>query len=172
MPRPPQATHLEQLEHVIHQGLATFVEVGNALMNIRDLRLYRANFKTFEDYCNTRWGLSRRRSDELISAAGVVGNLSGMPLIPANERQANPLTRLEPEQQCEAWQRAVETAPDGKITAAHVERVAQEVAPRRRAVESAPVPACDRCGEDIRLYLTLAQGPRVAVRSRPRWGRR
>lgn len=38
-------------------------------------------------------------------------------IIPANERQARPLSRLEPDKQREAWQRAVETAPDGRITA-------------------------------------------------------
>lgn len=39
------------------------------------------------------------------------------------ERQLRPLTSLEPEQQREAWSRVVETAPNGKITAAHVQSV-------------------------------------------------
>lgn len=41
------------------------------------------------------------------------------------ERQLRPLTKLrnDPEKQKEAWQRAVETAPEGKVTAAHVARV-------------------------------------------------
>ena len=33
---------------------------------------------------------------------------------PVNERQARPLTKLEPEQQQEAWKTVVETAPEGK----------------------------------------------------------
>jgi len=36
------------------------------------------------------------------------------------EGQLRPLARLEPDQQREAWQKAVETAPEGKVTAAHV----------------------------------------------------
>jgi hypothetical protein len=45
------------------------------------------------------------------------------------ESQLRPLTKLRdnPEQQREAWQKAVETAPDGKITAAHVSKVVREM---------------------------------------------
>jgi hypothetical protein len=35
--------------------------------------------------------------------------------LPASERQARPLASLEPEQQREVWQEAVETAPEGKV---------------------------------------------------------
>ena len=38
----------------------------------------------------------------------------------------SPLTKLAPEQQAEVWQEAVETAPDGKVTAAHVTRVVEK----------------------------------------------
>ncbi len=33
------------------------------------------------------------------------------------------MSGLEPDQQCEVWQEVIETAPNGKITGAHVERV-------------------------------------------------
>lgn len=42
---------------------------------------------------------------------------------PVTESQARPLTRLEPDQQRIAWQKAVETAPEGKVTAAHVYKI-------------------------------------------------
>jgi hypothetical protein len=32
-----------------------FVKVGLALARIRDARLYRAEFPTFEAYCQTKW---------------------------------------------------------------------------------------------------------------------
>ena len=42
-----------------------------------------------------------------MDAAKVVGHLSPMgDILPASERQARPLTRLEPAQQHEAWQEA------------------------------------------------------------------
>lgn len=42
---------------------------------------------------------------------------------PQNESQIRPLTKLPPEKQVKAWRKAVETAPDGKITAKHVQQV-------------------------------------------------
>jgi len=38
---------LERLEEVIEKGLPTFIDVGKALIKIRDERLYRAGHKTF-----------------------------------------------------------------------------------------------------------------------------
>lgn len=43
------------------------------------------------------------------------------------EGQLRPLARLEPSQQREAWQKAVETAPEGKVTAAHVSKIVKEI---------------------------------------------
>ena len=66
----------------------------------------------------------------MIAAAEVVTGLGTIvPSLPATESQARPLTRLEPEEQIAAWQEAVETEPNGKVTAAHVERVVQEFRP-------------------------------------------
>lgn len=39
------------------------------------------------------------------------------------EGQLRPLARLEPEKQKEAWQMAVDTAPNGKVTADHVYKI-------------------------------------------------
>lgn len=109
-------------EKTIEQGLKTFVDVGNALLAIRDKRLYRQDFGTFEDYCQERWGMERRHAYRLMDAAQAVENVSlGTQILPTSERQARPLTRLEPELQATAWQRSVATAPNGKVTAAHVE---------------------------------------------------
>ncbi len=117
---PIEAARLVTLEAVIDAGLQTFVHVGNALLEIRDRRLYRETHSTLEDYCRDKWQMSRPRAYQLIEAAEVVGNLSTVVDIPpATERQARPLTVLEPDGQREAWQIAVDTAPEGKITAAH-----------------------------------------------------
>lgn len=112
---------LMELERSIENGLRTFVDVGMALLEIRDSRLYRTTHGTFEDYCRERWGMSKPHATRLIVAAEVTANLVPMGTIPTTERQARPLTVLEPEQQREAWRVAVETAPDGRMTAAHVE---------------------------------------------------
>lgn len=121
---------LARNESRIAQGLETFKEVGTALLAIRDGRGYRFEYATFEDYCKERWGMERRHAYRLMDAANVISNVSNWTqIIPTNEAQARPLTQLNdnPDLQREAWQRAVETAPNGKITAAHVEQTIAQV---------------------------------------------
>jgi len=69
------ARRLAALEVVIHGGLTSFVEVGDALLEIRDSKLYRISFATFEEYTRKRWGFSHQRASQLMSAAEVVGSL-------------------------------------------------------------------------------------------------
>jgi hypothetical protein len=123
------SVELEQLENVIKKNIGAFYEVGRALMEIRDKGLYRdvLGFDTFEAYCKARWSFTRQTAYQFIDSARVIENVSDCLQRPANEYQTRPLARLEPDQQREAWQKAVETAPEGKITAAHVANVVKEV---------------------------------------------
>lgn len=122
-----ESDNLLLYESIIERGLKTFVEVGNALLAIRESKLYRQDYGTFEEYCQERWGMQRAHAYRLIDAAGVVKSLSPIgDILPATESQARPLTQLEPEEQAAAWQQAVETAPNGKVTAAHVQQVVDE----------------------------------------------
>lgn len=147
-----ESDRLAELETVIERGLQTFIEVGSALMEIRSSRLYRQMYATFEEYCQARWDLRKSRTYQLMDAAEVVENLksstivelsSGNIPLPINEAQARPLTKLGLEMQRQVWQRAVETAPQGKITARHVETVVREF----QATEAEPDSfTCPRCG--------------------------
>jgi len=88
-------------------------------MEIRDKGLYRdvLGYQTFEEYCWVKWDMSRFYAYRLIDSAKVIENVDhGQQDLPAptSERQTRPLARLEPEQQKEAWQKAVETTPEGK----------------------------------------------------------
>jgi hypothetical protein len=67
----PEAARLATCEKAIERGINTFVEVGQALTEIRDAKLYRASHKTFEAYCKDRWEISRPRAYELIDHAKV-----------------------------------------------------------------------------------------------------
>lgn len=110
----PEARLLRECEATIERGLATFVEVGQALLAIRDERLYRERHKTFEDYCQERWGWKRAHAYRQIEAAQVVRNLSPMGDTPTNERQARVLAPLTTDRQRELWGKALE---NGKVTA-------------------------------------------------------
>lgn len=125
---------LDSHEEVIRKGLETFQAVGAALVAIRDGRLYRNSHATFETYCQDRWSISRPQSYRLMAASEVAENLSPLgdtvpPL--TNERQARALSKLEPEQQREAWVEAVATAPNGVVTAAHVQEVVDKKNPKK-----------------------------------------
>jgi len=125
---PLEHDRLSACEETIESGLKTFTDVGNALLVIRDERLYRAKYGTFEDYCQKRWNMERRHAYRLIDSAEVVRNVSNWTqTTPDSESVARPLTGLSPDVQREVWQEAVDTAPNGKVTAKHV----QEVVDRR-----------------------------------------
>lgn len=115
-----EQARLVDLEATVERGLATFVEVGNALMEIRDGRLYRTTHGAFEDYCRERWGFSRQRANQLVDAATLTTTVvsQGLPA-PTNEAQARELAplRSEPEKMNEAW---AEASSDGEPTALKV----------------------------------------------------
>ena len=121
-------TELKELETIIDKNMTAFYQVGSALAKIRDSRLYRDTHGTFEEYCRCRWDMGVRHSQRLMLSAGVIKSLQTRPMgrIPINERQTRPLTKLEPDQQIEVWQKVVETAPEGKITAWYVSKIVSE----------------------------------------------
>jgi hypothetical protein len=67
--------------------MQSFVEVGAALIEIRDAKLYRDGFDTFDDYCSERWDFSRQRAYQLIDASALVGLFSTtVDTVPTSER--------------------------------------------------------------------------------------
>lgn len=112
-----------RIEATIAQGLKSFIEVGNALQEIRDRKLYRNTHGTFEEYCREQWGLNRSYAYELIDAATVADNVRNSGHLLSSVSQARPLMILSPDEQISAYQEAVETAPNGRVTATHVAEV-------------------------------------------------
>jgi hypothetical protein len=117
---------LERLERIIRENAGAFYEIGDALTKIRVKKYYHdvLGYETFEEYCRKRWDFSRIRAFQLIQSVEIRENvLTIVNIAPATESQCRPLARLPADQQLIAWQRAVETAPDGKVTAAHVYKI-------------------------------------------------
>jgi hypothetical protein len=79
---------LDELEAIIERGVQTFVEVGEALMEIRDSRLYKQTHSSFESYLRERWRMSRPRGYQLIAAAELSTTVDSPP---KNEWQARAL---------------------------------------------------------------------------------
>jgi hypothetical protein len=125
---------LSNYERVIQESLRpeSFYELGQALANIRDRKMYQGEFGSFPAYCRARWDMAKRTAYQYISASAVVDTVRNCALVlPANESQARPLTRLVPEEQRLAWVYICKSAPDGKITAEFIERAVEKIFPRR-----------------------------------------
>lgn len=129
---PEESVRLCELERIIQRGKDTFVEVGTALAEIRDAKLYKPK-QTFEEYCKDRWDFSYRRAVQMIEAAATVKNMNNCsPSAPKTESQARPLAKLPAEQQPSAWERAQEIAAEESkpVAARHVEAAVLEVMPK------------------------------------------
>jgi hypothetical protein len=129
LPKTLDGTELRERDHcegVILKGWDTFVEVGSALATIRDKRLYRDCFGTFEEYCRQRWEFSRTHAYRMIEAAAVAAVLSPIGVKLHSESQVHPLAGLAPRSIPAAWKRAVEIAGKGEVTAKVVRRAAEE----------------------------------------------
>jgi site-specific DNA-methyltransferase (adenine-specific) len=157
-----ELNELERCELVIKQGLQTFIEVGQALLTIRDKKLYRAEYQTFKKYCEEKWAFKESRVYELISASVVVDNIQNSAMaefLPQNEKQARPLTQLEPELQSEAWQ-AVIGQHGEHITALKVKEIAdqfKEVNNELRQAKAEPMFTANTPEELIRKAKEIAR---------------
>ncbi len=132
---------LAERHHLELQVERAFCQAGVALRELRDRKLYRSTHQTFEEYCRQRFGFERRHPYRLIEAAAVMDNLcpnrtqnesspSQKRILPTKLEQVRPLAALEPEQQREVWQQAVEQVegkvPSGRIVKSIVERLKEK----------------------------------------------
>ena len=133
---PAQADRLAQLEPIIEHGMTSFVEVGNALLEIRDRRLYRQTHSSFEDYCRDKWQMSARHAYRLCTSAEVIKSLpEKCDQLVTTESQVRELAKIEPERRVEVLEVAAST---GKVTAKSIKEVAAQTATPFK---------CDTCEE-------------------------
>jgi len=147
-----EKVRFKECESVIKKGLGTFLEVGRALADIHDNRLYRETHKSFKKYCKDVWDLGESTAYQKIDGYQVVKLLesktsaiaevfkteTGKDLdiekitLPVNEAQARKLTRLKknPDDQVKAWTMVLgqlEENPKTKPTAALIGKTVKEV---------------------------------------------
>ncbi|MHC5861441.1 hypothetical protein [Nostoc sp.] len=132
--------------HLERKVERAFFEAGKALTELRDRKLYRSTHKTFEEYCRDRFGHNRRQSYLLMDAAVIFDNLEQKcdrsdHILPTNEWQIRPLSKLDPDIQPEAWEQAVESA-NGKVPSHRIVKDAVQ-----RIMERTQVPNTYQLGE-------------------------
>ena len=119
---------LTRLEAVIVHAVTVQLDAAKAMLRIREGRLYRAEYATFEEYCQARWNMSREHGRRLCNWAEVSANLDANAtnggILPLHESHARPLARLTPQQQQDAWHEIKKLPqPDAR----NIEKVCNEV---------------------------------------------
>jgi hypothetical protein len=109
-----------ELEAIIKEHITGFILTGMALTEIRDQRLYRGHYGSFEEYCKQKHGLTRQRCEQIVVSSAAARNVLSItknirqPSLPdivgevdpvwiINERQARELARLQPDDQARVW---------------------------------------------------------------------
>jgi hypothetical protein len=128
-----EKTRLAELESVVETHLETFLTVGRALAQIRNERLYRAEYPSWETYCTKRWGFNYGHANDLVRSTQVAEGLlascagpGGDAALPADlsADALRPLQKLEPELQSACWRLASKM---GKPTACVVGKIVRTV---------------------------------------------
>lgn len=131
---------LEACESVIAKGYQTYIEIGEALKEIRDLKLYRVTHPTLEAYGEERWGMKRQRVYDFIEAASTVQNVrltdklyttnlvNSLSVLP-DKTAALELAKLPDAEQAKAWDQVIEET-DGKPTVKATREVVERSKPK------------------------------------------
>ena len=113
----------DSCDTVIKQGVATFIEVGNALLMVRRKDLWKdRGFDSFAACCEQVWGLKKTYAYDLSNAAEVNERLADSAIAekPKNVAQLKQLAAAPVEVQSQAWADAVARAvPGGLKTRLH-----------------------------------------------------
>ena len=109
----------------ILESLQSQFDGGIALIEVRDHKLYRQEFSTFEDYCKEVLKISRTRAYQLIEAAEVKESLpEKVSEHIVNENQARALADVPENKRASVIREAAKT---GKITADSIEAAASKM---------------------------------------------
>ncbi len=125
---PAELTKKDGLETIVAKGIESFREVGSALIEINDAKLWRAEYVSFADYLKDKWGISQGRGYQLINASLVANDVSTIVEI-KNEATARELDGMTKEEQIAAAHKlaALGRAP----TAKDARKAAAQVSPKK-----------------------------------------
>lgn len=137
---PEEAALLAEHELTISQGLGAFVAVGQAILEVRDKKLYRGPYGSIEDYLEKRWDISRSRGYQLMQAAEIAVEMSTNGGHLENERQARALAAVPPHLRKDVIDQA--KAAGEELTEQVVNRIVCKLLDDRRAAaaEASPKP--------------------------------
>ena len=138
---PDDEADLHECEDTIERYLSASLNAGRALRRIRQRRLYRSAYDTFEAYVERRWSFGLRRAEQLMSSADVVDALSGAGVedLPQNEAQTRPLTALDDDDMFDVWAHVLnEHGSAAKASKTKVEAVRNAILGETDELDSRP----------------------------------
>lgn len=139
-----EQVRLAQIEENIKTHLKGMIEIGNLLDEIRDKRLYRQRYATFEDYCSSKWDMDKSYAYRLIGASAIVREMAASGrvrsnVLPTKERNVRELKRLPEQKRAEVWNSAVDAAGGSEPTHQQIKTAVQEQMPlTTRAIVNHP----------------------------------
>ena len=146
----------EELDRVVQKGALAFVEVGHALAEIKDRKLWKgAGYESWTTYAGARLGKSGNYADRQIRSAKIMSELVpiGTNLLPTCEAQVRPLTKLETaDERRQVWDALAQDAahaPTGKEVEAAVNTYMGKALPQKKQA-AVQTPGGDAAGRDGR----------------------
>lgn len=143
-PKPISRTRNTSRYEILKDKIRTWwqdrIIIGQSLVEIRDAKLYKDEYGTFEEFCNAEYGFTPRHAYRLIEFAEIKPELDEI-LRPighkiANESQARALAAVPEEQRAEVVETAA--AGNGKLTAKTITEAAETVTGRAAPPTSSP----------------------------------
>lgn len=115
----------QEIEETLEAGRKAFARIGEKLKEIKEGRLYRDQYPSFDAYCEGRWSISGRHAARMIEGASVLALLGGTKA-KVTERQLRPLSKLDPEDVPQAWEEAKRVSGSDSPPTSVVEKVVNE----------------------------------------------
>jgi hypothetical protein len=115
---PEEYIALLTAEHLIGEEFKGSIDVGLALVEIRDRRLYRTEYPNFPAYYRIKWHFDQKKVHSLTATAEAhkaITTGANLP-VPQSAFQLRPLSGLTPDQARLAWEHAVKMSGGRKIT--------------------------------------------------------
>ncbi|MBF2055679.1 MAG: hypothetical protein IGQ45_00360 [Cyanobacterium sp. T60_A2020_053] len=118
-------SHIKEITNSIKYNRLNYIKFGLQLYQVRYYKLYKSQFNSFKEYCEQEIHYPVWRVNKAIEASRVAIELIkyGFNVIPQNEAQARPLTKLNSIELINKWQEVLETYPFHTITASRIEKI-------------------------------------------------
>lgn len=125
---------LQRIESEIENDQAAFLRVADNLIEIRERKLFLITADSFEEYIRIRWGWTKQRAYQIISAKKVVDSLPpNSQLLVDSETKARALAPVPVKRRARVITEAVKST-NGAVTARDITEAAE------RVTKPAPIP--------------------------------